>query len=203
MFDEPDLLAVARISRALDGIPLALELAAARVASMSPVEIADRLADRFALLTSGARTAEARQRTLRATVDWSYALLTEQEQQVFNRLSVFHGGWTLSAAEAVVGDDSLRAAEVLDIIGRLIERSMITVERGRHHPLPDARDTAPVRRQSSWLPPTSRRRSRTGTHGTSETSPSPPSRRCAAPGSETPSGGCGRSNPTSAPHWPG
>jgi len=131
VFDEPDLLAVGRISRALDGIPLALELAAARVASMSPVEINDRLTDRFALLTSGARTAEARQRTLRATVDWSYALLTEQEQQVFNRLSVFHGGWTLSAAEAVAGDDSLRAAEVLDIIARLIERSMLTVERGR------------------------------------------------------------------------
>jgi len=128
VYGENELLAVGRISRALDGIPLALELAAARVAAMSPLEISDRLADRFSLLTSGARTAEARQQTLRATVDWSYALLTGSEQRVFNRLSVFQGGCTLTAAEAVVGDDTMPAGEVLDTIGRLVERSMIAVE---------------------------------------------------------------------------
>ncbi|KAA1426661.1 AfsR/SARP family transcriptional regulator [Nocardioides antri] len=130
VFSGDDLLAVGRISRALDGIPLALELAAARVASMSPVEIADRLAQRFSLLTSGARTAEARQQTLRATVDWSYQLLSAVERKVFTRLSVFQGGWTLTSAEAVVGDQTLPAGEVLDTIGRLVERSMVVVEPG-------------------------------------------------------------------------
>jgi predicted ATPase/tetratricopeptide (TPR) repeat protein len=130
VFDAGDLTALGRISRGLDGIPLALELAAARVVSMSPVEIADRLAHRFTLLTSGTRTAEARQQTLRATVDWSYRLLSEIERQVFNRLSVFQGGWTLTSAEAVVGDDALPAGAVLDTIGRLVERSMIVAEPG-------------------------------------------------------------------------
>ena len=122
-----DRLAVGRIARALDGLPLAIELAAARVSTMSPPEIADRLAHRFALLTTGSRTAEARQQTLRATVDWSYTLLSPREQVVFNRLSVFRGGWTLAAAEAVVSDGSISAAEVLDTIGRLVERSLVIV----------------------------------------------------------------------------
>ncbi|WP_322938108.1 AfsR/SARP family transcriptional regulator [Nocardioides bizhenqiangii] len=130
VFDSGDLQALGRISRALDGIPLALELAAARVGSMSPTEIATRLADRFTLLTSGTRTAEARQQTLRATVDWSYLLLSDVERTVFNRLSVFQGGWTLTSAEAVVGDAALPAGEVLDTIGRLVERSMIAAEPG-------------------------------------------------------------------------
>lgn len=131
VFDSDDLSAVAQISRALDGIPLALELAAARVASMSPGEITDRLAQRFSFLTSGARTAEARQQTLRATVEWSYALLSDVERRVFNRLSVFRGGWSLTAAEAVVSDDGLTSGGVLDTVGRLVERSMVWVERGR------------------------------------------------------------------------
>jgi predicted ATPase/DNA-binding SARP family transcriptional activator/tetratricopeptide (TPR) repeat protein len=130
-FDSEDMSAVGQISRELDGIPLALELAAARVASMSPGEIADRLAQRFSFLTSGARTAEARQQTLRATVDWSYALLSEVERRVFNRLSVFRGGWSLTAAEAVVADELVSSSVVLDTIGRLVERSMVWVERGR------------------------------------------------------------------------
>jgi predicted ATPase/DNA-binding SARP family transcriptional activator len=131
VFDNEDLSAVGHISRALDGIPLALELAAARVASMSPGEIADRLTQRFSFLTSGTRTAEARQQTLRATVDWSYALLSDVERRAFNRLSVFRGGWSLTAAEAVVADDVLSPGVVLDTIGRLVERSMVWVERGR------------------------------------------------------------------------
>ena len=98
---------------------------------MSPGEIADRLAQRFSFLTSGTRTAEARQQTLRATVEWSYALLSEVERRVFNRLSVFRGGWSLTAAEAVVADDQLSAGVVLDTVGRLVERSMVWVERGR------------------------------------------------------------------------
>lgn len=142
LFDEPSLLAIGRITRALDGIPLAIELAAARASAMTPVEIADRITDRldhrFALLTSGSRTAEARQQTLRATVDWSYALLSADEQQVFNRLSVFQGGWTMAAAEAVVtesasGNEPGLAAHdgfVLATIARLVERSMVGVEPG-------------------------------------------------------------------------
>lgn len=130
VFSEPDLEAVGRVSRALDGMPLALELAAARIAAMSPSEISERLSQRFAFLTSGARTAEARQQTLRATVEWSYALLSELEQKVFNRLSVFQGGWTLTAAEAVVSDSTMALGEVLDTIGRLVERSMVVVEPG-------------------------------------------------------------------------
>lgn len=126
-----DRLAVSRIARSLDGLPLAVELAAARVSSMSPTEIAERLANRFALLTTGARTAEARQQTLRATVDWSYDLLSPSEQVVFDRLSVFRGGWTLAAAEAVVSDADVSAAEVLDTIGRLVERSLVVVLPGR------------------------------------------------------------------------
>ncbi|HEV7197145.1 MAG TPA: BTAD domain-containing putative transcriptional regulator [Pedococcus sp.] len=131
VFDHDDLLAVGHISRSLDGIPLALELAAARVAAMSPGEIADRLAQRFSFLTSGTRTAEARQQTLRATVEWSYALLSDVERRAFNRLSVFRGGWSLTAAEAVLADEVLSSGVVLDTIGRLVERSMVWVERGR------------------------------------------------------------------------
>jgi predicted ATPase/DNA-binding SARP family transcriptional activator len=127
-----DLDAVARVSTHLDGMPLALELAAARVSTLSAVELADRLEDRFALLTGGPRTAEARQRTLRATVDWSHDLLTEPQQAVFRRLAVFHGGWTLAAAEAVTVGNGVERADVLDLLGQLVDRSMVTAEPG--HP---------------------------------------------------------------------
>ena len=127
---ETDLRALGRIARALDGMPLALELAAARVASMSLPEIADRLDQRFALLTSGPRTAEERQRTLRATVDWSYDLLGDVERRVFDRLAVFHGGWNLRAAEAVVSDDDTDTSRVLHAVGRLVEQSLIMAEPG-------------------------------------------------------------------------
>ena len=105
----PTLAAVAVICRRLDGIPLALELAAARLAGLQPLELADRVRDRFAVLTSGDRTAEARQRTLRSAVDWSHDLLTGSERVLFRRLAVFRGGWTLTAAEAVVTDTELPA----------------------------------------------------------------------------------------------
>lgn len=129
--ENDELEGVGRICRALDGIPLAIELAAARVASLSILEIADRLADRFTLLTSGSRTAETRQRTLRATVDWSYALLEEVERDVFSRLSVFHGGFGLSDAEAVIADEEISTAEVVHIVGRLVERSLLQADAGR------------------------------------------------------------------------
>ena len=93
--------AVAEICRRLDGIPLAIELAAARVRALSVEKIAERLSDRFRLLTGGDRTALPRQQTLRALIDWSYDLLTEPERALLRRLAVFAGGWTLEAAEAV------------------------------------------------------------------------------------------------------
>ncbi|MCO1659719.1 BTAD domain-containing putative transcriptional regulator [Pseudonocardia humida] len=130
--DEADLVAVARLTAALDGMPLAVELAAVRVTMLSPVELADRLTDRFALLSSGPRTAEARHRTLRALVDWSHELLSDAEQALFRRLAVFHGGWTLDAAEAVASGPGLDRRTVLDVLGRLIDQSMVVAEPG--HP---------------------------------------------------------------------
>ena len=93
--------AVAQVCQRLDGIPLALELAAARIEALTVEQLAARLDQRFRLLTGGSRTALPRQQTLRATVDWSYDLLSEPERRLFNRLSVFAGGWTLEAAETV------------------------------------------------------------------------------------------------------
>jgi len=130
VFDTSDTIAIGRVTRALDGMPLAVELAAARASSMSPVEISGRLDHRFALLTTGSRTAEARQRTLRATVDWSYDLLSSDEQRLFDQLSVFQGGWTMDAAEAVLDDTRAGDGLVLDAVARLVERSMVTVETG-------------------------------------------------------------------------
>jgi predicted ATPase len=99
--------ALAEICRRLDGIPLAIELAAARVRVFSLEQIASRLDDRFRLLTSGQRTAMSRQQTLQATVDWSYVLLSEPERAVLRRLSVFAGGWTFEAAESVGSGDGI------------------------------------------------------------------------------------------------
>src|SRR6185436_9065110 len=96
--------AIVQICRRLDGIPLAIELAAARVKLFTPEQIADRLTDRFKLLTGGSRTALPRQQTLRAAIDWSYQSLNETEQRALRRLAVFSGGWTFEAAESVVGE---------------------------------------------------------------------------------------------------
>ena len=152
VFDADNLSAIGDISRSLDGIPLALELAAARVSTLSPVEVSQRLGNRFTLLTSGARTAEERQQTLRATVDWSYQLLSETEQRVFDRLSVFQGGWTLTSAEEVVADEGALPGAVLDTVGRLVERSMVVVEPGpttRYRMLETLRQYAAERLQAS------------------------------------------------------
>jgi predicted ATPase/DNA-binding CsgD family transcriptional regulator len=119
--------AVTTICRALDGVPLAIELAAARVGVLCPEQIAARLSDRFALLGSGDRTAPPRQRTLRATLDWSHGLLSAREQALLRRLSVF-AGWSLEMAEQVCADDALPAAEVLDLISGLVDKSLVAVE---------------------------------------------------------------------------
>jgi predicted ATPase/DNA-binding SARP family transcriptional activator len=119
---------VARICRRLDGIPLAIELAAARTRALNPTDIVQRLDDRFKLLRTGARDAMARQRTLQATVDWSHDLLTEPERVMFRRLSVFAGGWTLADAESVCADDALPAEEVLEVLSELVAKSLVVAE---------------------------------------------------------------------------
>jgi non-specific serine/threonine protein kinase len=120
--------AVAQICARLDGMPLAIELAAARAASLPVEAIAIRLDDRFRLLTSGPRTAVPRQQTLRATLDWSYDLLELAEQRLLARLSVFAGGWALEAAEAVCSGDAVEARAVLDSLGSLVNKSLVLLE---------------------------------------------------------------------------
>ncbi len=122
--------AVMAVCRRLDGIPLAIELAAARVRSLSVENIAARLNDRFHLLTHGDRAALPRQQTLRALIDWSHDLLSEQERVLLRRLAVFAGGWTLEAAESVCADDALDAREVADLLGCLVDRSMAETDAG-------------------------------------------------------------------------
>src|SRR6185503_9414149 len=120
--------AVAQICHRLDGIPLALELAAARVRALSVEQIAKRLDDRFRLLTGGSRTALERHQTLRAAIDWSYNLLPVDEQMLFSRLSIFAGGWTLEAAEFVCSDETLHRENVLALLENLINKSMVIAE---------------------------------------------------------------------------
>ena len=120
--------AVAGICTHLDGIPLALELAAARTRSLSVEQINERLGDRFRLLTSGSRTALPRQQTLRATLDWSYDLLTEDERVVLRRLSVFPGSFNVDAASAVASDAGIDGFAVIDLLSRLVERSLVVAD---------------------------------------------------------------------------
>ncbi len=125
---DDDAPAVAELCARLDGIPLALELAAARLRLLSVGEINARLHDRFKLLTGGSRVALERQQTLRALVNWSYDLLGESEQIVLDRLSVFAGGFDLEAAETVCGADPLAPDDVLDLVNSLVDKSLIMVE---------------------------------------------------------------------------
>jgi predicted ATPase/class 3 adenylate cyclase/DNA-binding CsgD family transcriptional regulator len=118
----------AEICRRLDGVPLAIELAAARVRVLSLTEIRDGLHDRFRLLTGGARTAVRRQQTLRASVDWSHALLTEPERTLFRRLAVFMGGFDLDAAQAVSGGSDVERYQVLDLLTLLVDKSLVVAE---------------------------------------------------------------------------
>jgi predicted ATPase/class 3 adenylate cyclase len=122
--------AVADVCRRLDGIPLALELAAARMRALSVEQIAARLDDCFHLLTRGSRSALPRQQTLAAAVDWSYELLNPAERSLFARLSVFAGGWTLEAAEIVAAGDSIQREDVFDLLAELINKSLVVVDAG-------------------------------------------------------------------------
>ena len=134
VLDRSNAGAVVEICRRLDGIPLALELAAARVNVLSVGDIAQGLGDRFRLLTGGRRTAAPRQQTLQAAIDWSWDLLTEADRTLLGRLSVFAGGWTLDAAVAVTRDssdapDATARLETLDGLSRLVDRSLVVVDR--------------------------------------------------------------------------
>ena len=113
------------ICRRLDGLPLAVELAAARLRALPLATVAERLDDRFRLLTGGARTVLPRQQTLRAVVDWSYDLLFEDERRLFARLATFTGGCGLTAAEAVCADEQVPAGEILDVLSRLVDKSLV------------------------------------------------------------------------------
>ena len=117
---------IAQICFRLDGIPLAIELAASRVKALTPEQIASRLDDRFRLLTGGSRTALPRQQTLRAMIDWSYSLLSEDEKTLFRRLAVFVGGWTLEAAESVCRVDN-SGLDILDLLTRLVDKSLVLI----------------------------------------------------------------------------
>lgn len=128
VLDERTASFVAKICQRLDGIPLAIELAAARIKMLSVEEIAARLDDRFSLLTSGSRTAIPRHQTLRATIDWSYDLLTEPERILLRRLAVFAGGFTLKAAESICSE-GMKQSDILDMLGRLVDKSLVIVER--------------------------------------------------------------------------
>jgi predicted ATPase/class 3 adenylate cyclase len=143
---------IAQICFRLDGIPLAIELAAARVNVLTLVQIARRLDDRFRLLTGGARTALPRQQTLQALIDWSYNLLSEQERLLFRRLAVFVGGWTLEAAETVCGgkgdvpDGGIEPHQILDLLSQLVKKSLVTMQddhgASRYHRLETIRQYA-------------------------------------------------------------
>jgi predicted ATPase/class 3 adenylate cyclase/DNA-binding CsgD family transcriptional regulator len=129
--DDANAAAVAAVCVRLDGIPLALELAAARLGSLSVSEVSSRLDQRFRLLTGGSRTALPRHQTLRALIDWSYDLLNPAEQMVLGRLSVFAGGWTLEAAEAVTSAGDAGEWQVLDHLAALVGKSLVQAEEVR------------------------------------------------------------------------
>lgn len=138
--------AVTAICRRLDGIPFAIELAAARLRSLSLEQVQARLHDRFRLLTGGSRTALPRLQTLRATIDWGYDLLSVPEKVLLGRLAVFAGGWTLPAAEAVAAEDPIADSDIVDLLGQLVDKSLVVVdERGgelRYRLLETIRDYA-------------------------------------------------------------
>jgi predicted ATPase/class 3 adenylate cyclase/DNA-binding CsgD family transcriptional regulator len=128
---DDNVATVGEICRRLDGLPLAIELAAARVRALSLAEILDSLHDRFRLLTGGARTAVRRQQTLRASVDWSHALLTEPERVLFRRLAAFLGGFDLDAAQAVAGGGDVQRYQVLDQLSLLVDKSLVVADASR------------------------------------------------------------------------
>ncbi len=161
-----DREAVEEICRRLDGVPLAIELAAARTRTIAPAQLAERLDDRLRLLTGGGRTGPAHHRTLRATIQWSYDLLSPGERTLFERLSIFAAPFDLAAAEAVTPGDGLERPDVADLLGDLVERSMVIpapASRGRRfrllepmrqfgaeHLARDGQDERMARRHARW-----------------------------------------------------
>jgi predicted ATPase/DNA-binding CsgD family transcriptional regulator len=159
-----NIAAAAAVCRALDGVPLAIELAAAWVRVLSVEQIAARLVDRFRLLTTGDRTAPPRQRTLRATIDWSHDLLSDSERALLRRLSVF-AGWSLEMAEQVCADDAVPAGEILDLTASLISKSLVEVEpealgQNRYRMLDTIREYAAARLDAAGETETMQRRFR-------------------------------------------
>jgi predicted ATPase/DNA-binding CsgD family transcriptional regulator len=128
----PNYAVIGDICRQLDGVPLAIELAATRLKLLGAEQLAARLEDRLHLLTAGSRTSPNRHQTLRATIDWSYRLLSEPERILLRRLAVFSGGWTLTAAEEVAGGDDIRRADVLGLLEQLLDKSLVVVENHVH-----------------------------------------------------------------------
>src|SRR5271154_7415659 len=128
---DDNVAAVGEICRRLDGLPLAIELAAARVRALSLTEILETLHDRFRLLTGGGRTAVPRQQTLRASVDWSHALLSEPERMLFRRLAVFFGGFDLDAAQAIAGSSDMPRYQVIDMLTLLVDKSLVVADERR------------------------------------------------------------------------
>ena len=128
---EPNLALITDICARLDGLPLAIELAAARSRALPLQQIASRLNDRFRLLTGGSRTSLPRQQTLHAVVDWSYELLFDAEQRVFERLSVFPGGCDLATAESVCADANITSADVADVLQTLVDKSLVIAQPSR------------------------------------------------------------------------
>lgn len=161
---ERNAQAVIQICYRLDGLPLAIELAAARVKVLPAEQIASRLDDRFRLLAGGARTALPRHQTLRAAMDWSYELLSEHEQAVLRRLSVFAGGWSLEAAETVCAGQGVEAGDVFDLLSRLVDKSLVVVyearEEGRYRLLETVRQFGRDRLVESGEAETIRKRHR-------------------------------------------
>ena len=164
LINEGNSATVEEICRRLDGMPLAIELAAARVRALSLDDIVGSLHDRFRLLTGGARTAVRRQQTLRASVDWSHALLTESEQKLFRRLAVFLGGFDLDAAQAVAGTTDVERYQVLDQLTLLVDKSLVVAEntsgRARYRLLETVRQYAQEKLGESGEAPDARARHR-------------------------------------------
>ena len=168
---------IAAICRRLDGIPLAIELAAARAAVFGIEELAARLDDRFHLLTGGRRTALPRHQTLRATLDWSYELLTEPERVILRRLAVFAGAFSLEAASAVVASPEIAPSEVVDGLANLVAKSLVAAEvDGTRRALPPARHDAGLCARKARAKAARRERSRAATPnitGTCSSGPKP------------------------------
>ena len=125
--DDSNVAAVAEVCRRLDGLPLALELAAARVAALSPAQIVRRLDDRFSFLVGGSRSSAARHQTLKTTLEWSFGLLPPTERRLFERVSVFAGSFSLEAVEAVAGIEPLERGQLVELLGLLIDKSLVAV----------------------------------------------------------------------------